>query len=65
MNFAQMLYVLGVDSVEKVSTSDPIEIHRKINLLLKERNIFKGQIGLNDARILIESATGIPMEIEY
>ncbi len=65
VTYAQILYELGVDSVEKVSKSDPLELHRKINLLIKEKNIFKGQIGLNDVRILVESATGIPLEIEY
>ncbi len=65
VTYAQILYELGVDSVEKVSKSDPIELHRKINLLIKERNVFRGQIGLNDVKILVESATRIPMEIEY
>jgi hypothetical protein len=65
VTYAQILYELGIDSVEKVSKSDPVELHRKINLLIKERNVFKGQIGLNDVKILVESATGIPMEIEY
>jgi hypothetical protein len=65
VTYAQILYELGVDSVEKVSKSDPLELHRRINLLIKEKDIFKGQIGLNDVRILVESATGIPLEIEY
>ncbi len=37
----------------------------KTSDLVKENNIFKGQIGLNDIRILIEAATELPVEIEY
>lgn len=63
--YAQMLYDLGVDTVEKVSESDPIDLHAKINQMIKEKNIFKGAIGLNDVKILIESANDLPLEIEY
>ncbi|MDY0082021.1 MAG: DUF4332 domain-containing protein [Ignavibacteriaceae bacterium] len=65
VTYAQMLYDLGVDTVEKVSVSDPIDLHARINQLIKEKNIFKGAIGLNDVRILIESAGELPLEIEY
>jgi len=65
VTYAQMLYDLGVDTVEKVSESDPIDLHAKINQMIKEKNIFKGAIGLNDVKILIESANDLPLEIEY
>ena len=65
VTYAQILYDLGVDTVEKVSKSDPIDLHKKTNQLIKEKNIFKGQIGLNDIKILVETATEIPSEIEY
>ena len=63
--YAQMLCDLGVDTVEKVSESDPIDLHARINQRIKEKNIFKGAIGLNDVKILIESAGELPFEIEY
>jgi hypothetical protein len=65
VTYAQMLYDLGVDSVEKVGVSDPIDLHSRINQMIKEKNIFKGSIGLNDVKILIESANELPLEIEY
>jgi len=65
VTYAQMLYDLGVDTVEKVSKSDLIDLHTKINRMIKEKNIFKGAIGLNDVKILIESASELPIEIEY
>ncbi|HOR41149.1 MAG TPA: DUF4332 domain-containing protein [Paludibacteraceae bacterium] len=65
VTYAQMLYDLGVDSVEKVSVSDPVDLHARINQMIKEKNIFKGSIGLNDVKILIESASELPLEIEY
>jgi hypothetical protein len=65
VTYAKMLYDLGVDTVEKVSESDPIDLHARINQLIKEKNIFKGAIGLNEVKILIESANELPFEIEY
>jgi hypothetical protein len=65
VTYAQMLYDLGVDTVEKVSKSDPNDLHTRINQMIKEKNIFKGAIGLNDVIILIESANDLPLEIEY
>jgi len=65
VTYAQMLFDLGVDTVEKVSASDPIDLHSRINKMIKEKNIFKGAIGLNDVRILIESASEVPLEVEY
>jgi hypothetical protein len=65
VTYAQLLYDLGVDTVKKVSESDPVHLHSKINGKIKKENIFKGSIGLNDVKILVEVATDIPLEIEF
>ena len=65
VTFATMLYELGIDNVEKVSKSDAEELHKMICQLNKEKSIFKGQIVLNDIRILVDAAKEIPSEIEY
>lgn len=65
VTYAQLLYNLGVDTVEKVAKSNPIHLHAEINHLIKEKNIFKGAIGLNDIKILIESANELSLDIEY
>lgn len=56
---------LGIDTVEKVSKSAPIDLHAWIKQMIKEKNIFKGVIELNDVKILIESAKDLPLEIEF
>ncbi len=33
--------------------------------MIKENNIFKGAIGLNDVKILVETANELPLDIEY
>ncbi len=63
--FARMLYDLGVDTVEKVTKADPVDLHARVNQLNKEKNIFKGHIGLNDIRIVVNVAKEIPLDIEY
>jgi hypothetical protein len=65
VTYARILYDLGVDTAEKVSKSDAIDLHSRINQFIKEKNLFNGQIGINDIKILIETATEIPLEIEY
>lgn len=64
-NAARMLYDLGFDTVEKVSKADYNDLHKKINQLNKEQGIYKGAIGLNDIKILINAAKDVPLEIEY
>ena len=59
------VYDLGVDTVEKVSKSEPIDLHARINQRIKENDIFRGTIGLNDVKILIETAGELPLDIEY
>jgi len=65
VTFARMLYDLGIDTAEKASKSDPVDLHFRINLLNKSNGFFKGQIGLNDIKIVVAAAKEIPFEIEY
>lgn len=65
VTFATLLYEIGVDTVEKVSKSDYNDLHQKINQTNKELGIFKGSIGLNDTKILIEAAKDLILDIEY
>ncbi|NJK85877.1 MAG: DUF4332 domain-containing protein, partial [Bacteroidales bacterium] len=65
VTFARMLYDIGIDSVEKAAQSDPEKLHQRINQFNKDKNIFKGHIGLNDIRIFAEAAKEVPQEIEY
>jgi hypothetical protein len=63
--FARILYDLGIDSVEKVSKSDPNHLHARINQFNKNTGFYKGNIGLNDIRIFVDAAKEIPIEIDY
>jgi hypothetical protein len=63
--FARMLFDIGIDTAEKVSKTDYIELHKKIMQINKERNYYKGQIGLHDMKIFVEVAKEVPIEIEY
>ncbi len=51
VTFARMLFDLGIDTVEKASKTDPVDLHARINAFNKEKSIYKGQIGLNDIKI--------------
>lgn len=65
VTFAHILYVLGIDTAEKASRSDPVELLARISQLNKDQNIFKGQIGINDIRIFVNSAKEVSLDIEY
>jgi hypothetical protein len=65
VTFVKMLFDLGTDTVEKASMADAVELHKKINQLIKEKNNYKVNIGLNDIRIFVETAKEVPLEIVY
>jgi hypothetical protein len=65
VTFARMLYDLGIDTVEKASMADSIDLHKRINQINKEKNIYRGQIGLNDIKIFVNAAKEVPLEIKY
>jgi hypothetical protein len=63
--FAHMLYEAGIDTIVKASNANCEDLHEQINLINKERNLYKGKIGLNDIRIFVHAAKEVPCEIEY
>lgn len=63
--FARMLLDVGVESVEMAAKAIPEELNLKLNQLNKGHLYFKGQIGLNDIRVLVEAAKEVPHETEY
>ncbi|MCK5169507.1 MAG: DUF4332 domain-containing protein [Bacteroidales bacterium] len=65
VTFARMLYDLEIDTVEKASKSDPVDLHKRINQINKEKKFYKGQIGLNDIKIFVDAAKEIPLDIKY
>lgn len=65
VSFARMLYDLGIDTVEKATKANPVDLHARINKLNKEKSIYKGTIGLNDIKIFVNAAKEINLEIEY
>jgi hypothetical protein len=65
VTFARMLYDVGIDTAGKASTSDPVDLHARINQLNKEKRIYKGQIGLNDMKIFVNAAKDVALDIEY
>lgn len=65
VTFAQMLYDIGLDTVSVLANSDPVDVHTRIRDLNNEKQIYKGQIGLNDMKILVHEAKQLPLDVEY
>lgn len=63
--FAKVLYDAGYDSLEKVSKANYEDLHKAIVKLNKEKNLYKGHIGLNDMKICVSASNEVPLEIEY
>lgn len=63
--FAYVLYKSGYDTTEKVKNADPEVLYATIKELNKDKNLYKGNIGLNDIRILVEAAGIVPLSIKY
>lgn len=63
--FARVLYEAGFDTAEKVAMADFNDLYNRITKLNKERNLYKGNIGLNDMKLCVLVAKDVPLEIEY
>ncbi len=63
--FARVLYDAGYKTLEKVAKANHEELHKAIVKLNKEKNLYKGHIGLNDMKICVMAANEVPLEIEY
>lgn len=61
--FARMLFDLGVKSTREAAVADPVDLHQKIDEINRQRNYYKGRIGLNDIRIFVTAAGDVPVEI--
>jgi hypothetical protein len=63
--FARMLFDVGIDTVEKASKANYMELYKKINQINSEKNFYKGQIGLHDMKLFVDAAKEVTLEIEY
>jgi len=63
--FAYVLYLADYDTVEKAAKADYNKVYEDVRALNKEKQIFKGNIGLNDMKLLTELAGRMPMDIGY
>ena len=64
--FARLLVASGYDSVEKIVNEDYKEFYDHIMQINKEKNIYKGGLGLEDTNMWIESIVqDIPRVIIY
>ena len=63
--FASVLYQAGYDTIDKVVKADYEELYNNVKKLNAEQKLYKGNIGLNDMKILVEAATEVPQDIEY
>jgi len=63
--FARMLFDVGIDTTEKASKADYEELYLKINQINREKNFYKGQIGLHDIKLFVDAAKEVSLEIGY
>lgn len=63
--YAQLLLGLGFKTVKELSKADPDQLHGLINNYIKQNQIFKGSIGLNDVNILVEISGELDHELIF
>ncbi|WP_340198835.1 DUF4332 domain-containing protein [Ascidiimonas sp. W6] len=63
--FAYVLLESGYDTAEKVAKADYRKLYETVKQLNNERKIYNAHIGLNDMKMIIESAQSLDFEIEY
>lgn len=63
--FAYVLYASGYDTLEKVKNADYQVLYKTIRAANSNKQLYKGNIGLNDMKILVECAQIVPIELKY
>ena len=63
--FAYVLLESGYDTAEKIAKADYKELYETIKQLNNERKIYNAHIGVNDMKMVIESAQILDFDIEY
>lgn len=63
--FANVLYEVGYKTIESIVKADFNQLYEEIKDLNKRKQLFKGNIGLNDVKLLVEVAADVKQEIEY
>ena len=63
--FARVLYEAGYDTVSKVQAGDYEAMYTQVTELNRARELYKGNIGLNDMKILVEVSSVVEPEIDY
>ena len=61
--FAYVLLEAGYDTAKKVAYADYNKMYEKIKQLNKEREIYKGNIGVHDMKLCVEAAQGLDFDI--
>jgi endonuclease III-like uncharacterized protein len=63
--FAYVLLETGYDSDDKVADADYQELYEKVKKLNEEREIYKGNIGVNDMKRCVNAAKELTFDVEY
>lgn len=63
--FAYVLFESSYDTVEKVANADNSELYEKVRKLNEERKIYKGNVGLHDIKLCVDSAKTVSLDIKY
>ncbi len=63
--FAYVLYEAGYDTLEKMTNADPDQLFETVKQLNAKRKFYRAHIGLNDMKMLVESANMVSLDIEY
>ena len=63
--FASVLYKADYGSAAKVAHADYKKLYEDVRNLNKEKNLYKGQIGVHDMKLCVEAAQDVSFEVEF
>ena len=63
--FAFVLYTCGYKTTEAVAKADYTKLYEDILSQNKEKQLYKGNIGLNDVKLCVEEAKKLTIDITY
>lgn len=63
--FAKVLLASGFDTLQKIINANFLEVYQKVKACNEEQNLYKGQIGKKDMKLMIYCAKDLKLEMFF
>lgn len=63
--FARLLYMAGIDRLDKISQSDHEKLYKLVISINEKEKFYRGKFGVNDMKLCVKVSKDVPRAIKY